>query len=136
MQPKPALRSRLVGILSGERAAKHLRNRRQALRLDGEVVTNLDAPAPAGPRIVMRARSDDHDRRGRRSIGLLMPRRSIPTSDRPVRRLRSPREGDGGARSVALNSVALKSVALKSGRRRTKRADVPGPVRTSRIAAR
>ena len=73
----------------------------------------------------MRARSDDHGRRGRRSVGLLMPRRSIPTSDGPVRRPRSRREGDGGARSVA-----LKSVALGSGRRRTKRADVPGPVRT------
>ena len=48
-QPKPALRSRLVGILSGERAAKHLRNRRQALRLDGEVVTNLDAPRQRHP---------------------------------------------------------------------------------------
>ena len=72
-QPKPALRSRLVGILSGERAAKHLRNRRQALRLDGEVVTNLDAPAPAGPRIGDNGvlRPAEHADQGRHGVRLV-----------------------------------------------------------------
>ena len=50
-QATPTVRSRLAGVLSEERVARHLRNR--ALRLDGEVVTDLDTPAPTGTRLVV-----------------------------------------------------------------------------------
>jgi hypothetical protein len=47
----PTVRDRLAGVLSDDRVAEHLRNR--ALRLDGEVVDDLDTPAPPGTRIVV-----------------------------------------------------------------------------------
>jgi hypothetical protein len=40
-------------VLSEGRVAEHLRNR--VLRLDGDVVVDLDAPAPAGTRIIIAA---------------------------------------------------------------------------------
>ena len=51
--PVPSVRSRLAGVLSDERVAEHLRN--LALRLDGEVVDDLDVPAPIGSRMVIAA---------------------------------------------------------------------------------
>lgn len=52
-QGGPTVRSRLAGVLSDDRVAEHVENR--ALRLDGEVVTDLDVPAPVGTRIVIAA---------------------------------------------------------------------------------
>lgn len=52
-QAVPTVRSRLALVLSDERVAEHLRNR--VLRLDGEVVGDLDMPAPPGTRIVVAA---------------------------------------------------------------------------------
>jgi hypothetical protein len=50
-QPVATVRSRLAGVLSDERVTEHMA--RGALQLDGEVVTDLDVPAPPGTRIVI-----------------------------------------------------------------------------------
>jgi hypothetical protein len=50
-QSAATVRSRLAGVLSGERVAEHLAT--GALQLDGQVVTDLDTPAPLGTRLVI-----------------------------------------------------------------------------------
>ncbi len=52
-QAAPTVRSRLAGVLSDDRVAEHLRNR--ALRLDGDVVVELDTAAPSGTLVVIAA---------------------------------------------------------------------------------
>ena len=52
-QPVPTVRSRLAGVLSDDRVTEHLGN--ATLRLDGQIVVDLDMPAPAGTRIIITA---------------------------------------------------------------------------------
>jgi len=52
-QPVPTVRSRLAGVLSEDRVSEHLGD--ATLRLDGQIVVDLDMPAPAGTHLIIAA---------------------------------------------------------------------------------